>query len=307
MTSSRKPWLAALLTLIAPGLGHFYAGRSKAALVFAIASQAVAWAVLSAWVWLTPSTLIVFFGFLSLLGVLSTGVLHAAIAAHQAGSTYELRSYNRWYIYLAAFVILTLWHRASFLLAQSTLAQAYRIPSPTMEPALLVGDYVYVAKQPPSLLTPQHEAIVVFVSIEDSTPSLHIVKRVVGTPGDTLRMVRDTVYRNGRRLNEPYVVRLLTEIADDPARLQQIRAWQVEHYVGRDLAGYQPTTHDWGPIVVPPEHCFVMGDNRAQSYDSRYYGFVPFDHVRGRPRFVYYSYDAHAGAVRWARIGRAIP
>ena len=76
-----------------------------------------------------------------------------------------------------------------------------------MEPALLVGDFVYVAKLPRSLFTPQREAIVVFRSVEDSTPHLSIVKRVIGVPGDTLQMVHDAVYRNAALLDEAYARR----------------------------------------------------------------------------------------------------
>ncbi len=307
MISQRRPWLAALLSLVAPGLGQLYAGRPNAALGFALGLQVVGWVVLSLWVLLPPSQFIVLIGFLILLSALAAAVANAGVAAYRAGPSYELRPYNRWYGYLAAFVLLTLWHRSSAWLAKRNLAEPFRIPSAAMEPTLLVGDFIYVAKLPRSLLTPQHEAIVVFLSVEDSTPYLHLVKRVIGTSGDTLQMVRDTVYRNGQRLDEPYTLHLAGDrIHDDEQRLRQIRAWQMAYYLGPDSSHYRPTTRDWGPIVVPQNHCFVMGDNREQSYDSRYYGFVPFANIRGQPRFLYFSYDPAATAVRWPRIGRAI-
>lgn len=79
-----------------------------------------------------------------------------------------------------------------------------------------------------------------------------------------------------------------------------MRAWQLRYYVGSDSAHYHPTTHDWGPVVVPSAHFFVMGDNRDESYDSRFYGFVPFRNVEGRPRLVYFSYDSDSIVIRWA-------
>jgi signal peptidase I len=141
--------------------------------------------------------------------------------------------------------------------------------------------------------------------VEDSTPDLNIVKRVIGVTGDTLQMVHDTVIRNGERLSEPYALHTaLSPIPDEEFRIQQIRAWQLPAYVGPDPQRYRPTTHDWGPIVVPPQHYFVMGDNRDESYDSRFWGFLPRDHIRGRPLFIYMSVAMQPFRIRWNRLLR---
>ena len=144
-----------------------------------------------------------------------------------------------------------------------------------------------------------------FRSVEDSTPDLNIVKRVIGAPGDTLQMVHDTIIRNGQRLDEPYALHTAA-IPDTqpPFRLQLIRALQLPQYVGRDPGHYHPTTHDWGPIVIPPQHYWVMGDNRDESYDSRFWGFLPRDHIRGRPLFIYMSVASHPFRIRWNRLFR---
>jgi len=207
-----------------------------------------------------------------------------------------------------------------WIVLRSYLIEAYRIPSASMENTLLVGDFLFVNKanyggeleipftgirfwRLPGYATPQRDGIVVFRSVEDSTPNLNIVKRVIGAAGDTLAMVRDTVYRNGRRLDEPYA--LHTGAPSDPDfRLQQIRAWQLPHYLGRDPARYHPTTHDWGPVAVPPGHYFVMGDNRDESYDSRFWGFLPRSHILGQPVIIYLSVASDPWRIRWNRILR---
>src|SRR3989441_8625929 len=174
-----------------------------------------------------------------------------------------------------------------WIVLRSYLIEAFRIPSASMENTLLVGDFLFVDKAAyggeleipltgvrllpvRGYSEPRRDGIVVFRSVEDSTPNLNIVKRVIGAGGDTLRMTHDTVYRNGRRLDEPYALHLGLH-GDDPVQLQKMRVWQLRYYIGRDTTPYHPTTHDWGPIVVLPQHFFVMGDNRDESYDSRFW------------------------------------
>jgi signal peptidase I len=209
-----------------------------------------------------------------------------------------------------------------WIVLRSYLIEAFRIPSASMENTLLVGDFLFVNKaiyggeleipgtrlrflRVPGYAEPGRGGIVVFRSVEDSTPNLNIVKRVIGAGGDTLRMVHDTVYRNGQRLDEPYALHLAGGSEADPDfRLQQMRGWQVRYYIGRDSARYHPTTHDWGPVVVTPGHFFVMGDNRDESYDSRFWGFLPRAHIVGKPLVLYLSIATDPLRIRWNRILR---
>ncbi len=209
-----------------------------------------------------------------------------------------------------------------WIVLRSYVIEAFRIPSASMENTLLVGDFLFVNKalyggqleipftgirfgRVPGYAEPQRGGIVVFRSVEDSTPDLNIVKRVIGAPGDTLQMVGDTVYRNGHRLEEPYALHLAASPAPDPDfRLALIRTWQLPRYVGRDSAHYHPTTHDWGPLAVPPAHYFVMGDNRDESYDSRFWGFLPRSHIVGQPLVIYLSVASDPWRIRWNRVLR---
>jgi len=209
-----------------------------------------------------------------------------------------------------------------WLVLRAYLIEAFRIPSPSMETTLLVGDFLFVEKvsfggefqvpftglrfgRLPGFTDPVRDRVVVFRSVEDSTPNLSIVKRLLGGPGDTLQMVADTLIRNGQRLDEPYALHLSDGFQrDEDFRLRQFRERQVPHYVGPDPASYHPTTHDWGPLVVPPGHYWVMGDNRDQSYDSRYWGFLPRAHILGRPLFIYFSVASRPFRIRWNRLLR---
>jgi len=211
---------------------------------------------------------------------------------------------------------------AIWLVLRSYLVEAFRIPSTSMENTLLVGDFLFVNKaiyggefqipftglrfaRVPGYAAAHRDQVVVFRSVEDSTPNLNIVKRIIGEGGDTLQMIADTVYRNGRPLAEPYALHLAVgSPPEDPMRLRQIREIQLPRYVGPDPASYHPTTHDWGPIVIPDDHYFVMGDNRDESYDSRFWGFLPRAHVVGRPLFIYMSVDTRSFRIRWNRLFR---
>jgi signal peptidase I len=206
---------------------------------------------------------------------------------------------------------------ALFLVLRTFVIEGFHIwPSGSMERTLLIGDFLFVNKalygaeipvvhkHLPALRDPRRGDLVVFASVED--PALTVVKRVVGVAGDTLAMRGNVLLRNGAAVNEPYVERRAPEFNPaDPA----MRAWQLRYYIGADPTAYRPSLKTWGPIVVPRDSFFVMGDNRDDSYDSRFWGFLGRDRIRGRPFLVYYSYDRNGPlpfpfltAVRWNRI-----
>ncbi len=217
----------------------------------------------------------------------------------------------------AAAVALAIW-----LVLRSYIVEAFRIPSPSMENTLLVGDFLFVDKTGyggqfqipftgirflhlPGYAEPKRDGIVIFRSVEDSTPNLDVVKRLIAVPGDTLQMVNDTVIRNNVRLDEPYALHL-SNGADLPAPqvLERMRARQLPRYVGPDPGSYRPTPHNWGPIVIPPDSFWVMGDNRDNSWDSRFWGYLPRSHIEGRPLIIYMSVATDPFRIRWNRLLR---
>ena len=182
------------------------------------------------------------------------------------------------------------------------LVESFRVISGSMENTLLVGDVLFVnkllygARVPligahlPAFRDPRHGEIVVFESVVE--PGLILVKRLMGLPGDTLAMESGRIRRNGQFLDEPYVVHSDPSRSAEPSEREHMRELQLSHYIGANPDGYHPDVQDWGPFVVPKDSLFMMGDNRDLSLDSRFWGFVPRSHVRGRVLVLYYSYDA---------------
>jgi signal peptidase I len=216
-----------------------------------------------------------------------------------------------------------------FLFLRTFFIEAYRIPSGSMIPSLLVGDWLFVNKlvygphipftgiNLPGYREPQRWDIVVFVSPpqvdqpEDPTPTL--VKRIVGMPGDTLYMRDARLFVNGVEQTQGYGSQ---STYDDPAAPNEVSPlfdWQhrIELRDSRFGPPPNPPTHDnWGPLLIPPRYFFMMGDSRYNSKDSRYWGIVPRENIRGRPMFVYYSWNADDSDrplpfitdIRWGRI-----
>jgi signal peptidase I len=208
-----------------------------------------------------------------------------------------------------------------FILIKTFVMEAFKIPSGSMERTLLVGDFllvnklVYGAEVPlvnrrlPALRTPRRGDVIVFEWPKDRTKNF--VKRLVGLAGDTLAMRDGILIRNGVALAEPYVTH--SDPETDPV-WEEFR-WQSDFLVrtaGAAVA-YHPSRNNWGPLIVPQEHYFVLGDNRDNSLDSRYWGFVPDSLLRGRPEVVYFSFAADSSDdfawlthVRWTRLGERV-
>jgi signal peptidase I len=212
-----------------------------------------------------------------------------------------------------------------FLFLRTFLIEAYRIPSGSMIPSLLIGDWLFVNKlvygphipftsvNLPGYSEPKRYEIAVFVSPvqidqpDDPTPTL--VKRIVGLPGDTLHMRNARLFVDGVEQKQGYGDQ---SRPGDPDEVSFLFDWQKQVALRASRFGpapEQPTHDNWGPLVVPAGHYFMMGDNRYESKDSRYWGLVPRRNFRGRPMFVYYSWNSDSDRVlpgltdiRWGRL-----
>ena len=191
------------------------------------------------------------------------------------------------------------------LFIRTFVVQAFKIPTGSMEPNLLIGDHLLVNKLvfgPYALglertLLPMKEIsrqdVIVFKYPED--PERDFIKRVIGLPGEQVEVRHKRVYVNGHLLDEPYA-----HYMDAPPPVPR----ELEPGDRQGLSA--DPRENYGPVTVPPKHYFVMGDNRDNSQDSRYWGFLPGDYVKGRALVIYWSYEAESGNIltgtRWGRL-----
>ena len=180
------------------------------------------------------------------------------------------------------------------LFIRTFVVQAFKIPSGSMEPTLEIGDHILVNKflygiKIPftswNLLpfqNPKRGDVIVFIYPLDRDKDF--IKRVVAVAGDTVRIVNKKLYLNGAEVTDRHAV--YKEDTIFPGEMQK-----------RD---------NFGPITVPPGMIFVLGDNRDRSLDSRFWGFVPLNDVRGKAFIIYWSWDSQRTTLRWNRLGHLI-
>jgi signal peptidase I len=179
------------------------------------------------------------------------------------------------------------------------VVQAFAIPSPSMENTLLVGDHVFVNRLQFSPASHWLGSLLqyrdirrgdIVVVLHPAQPGIYVVKRIIGIPGDHIHLLHGTVYRNGEKLDEPYVIHqpdggYIPYRDNFPAVpssefTNATPSWRLT--LPRSLQG--------DDLVVPPGSYFGMGDNRDVSYDSRFWGFIPKENVIGYPMFIYWSF-----------------
>lgn len=289
----RKPWIAAVLALFAPILGYLYAGRARRGLVLWPLAIALSLALLHAtlladhrWTRLLVLALIPL--------VMIALMADAAWAARRANPLATRRGYQRKWIYGAVFVGSALLGEFVTLPLVRAGWRAFSLKGPNMFPTLVQGDYVFTARGQPA---PRRGAVVTRLTDE----GYESVVRIAGIAGDTVSMRGGQLVVNGHP--ESGAGRM--PAVDDDWQADGGFGWQRE-YLARDTAGYAPTAADWGPLVVPPGHVFVLGDNRARSLDSRHLGFFPLDWLTGRVDWIYFSREPLTGEIRWSRIGREV-
>lgn len=177
--------------------------------------------------------------------------------------------------------------------------QAFEIPSPSMLNTLLIGDHVFVDRITVAPKTTWAGPLLPYSDIKDGDiivflspiePGLHVVKRIIGIPGDRIRLRNGIVYRNGQRVDEEnYVIRSSHNYVPYRDEFPAVPP-DVNSGLAAEWMITMSTYLKDNEIVVPPNSYFAMGDNRDVSFDSRYWGFIPRENIIGRPMFIYWSF-----------------
>lgn len=283
---TRRPWLAALLSLLGHPVGQIYAGRFRRAIVL----------------WVVGSLLLplLTLSFIALpTGRLGMGVLllcvvsfpfYLAIDAFLLATRNRhvpLKHYQRWWIYVLALGAFAAASSGVAYTVRSFLAEAFVVPTRSMSPTIQPGDRVLVDKLWYATQSVERNDVVVFHSEGPDSPLF--VMRVVGLPGDTIELSDEQVILNGSLWDDQYAA--------------------IDH----DLR-LSPELANYAPITIPADSFFVLGDNRRRSMDSRILGPIPLADLHGKARMIYWSHERRfpdpwntsqyeSGPIRWERIG----
>lgn len=291
----RRWWLAGLLSFLMPGLGQVYNGQVTKGLFLNFLYS----------VWGGITFIFMYHTMNQLVTGLDLGLLYICIfismiaslfiifdsifSARKIADKHLIKPYNKWYIYLLAILIGSGINYSIELTIRENVIQGFKIPSGAMKPTLQIGDYVlcnhiYYQKNNPTL-----GDIVVFDYPLDER--IKFIKRIIGVPGDTIEVKNNEAYVNNHKLDEPYA--LYSHPKKTPINRKK----------------------NFGPIIVPKNEYFVMGDNRENTRDSRYWGTVKRQKINGKAIIVYFSWDHEISSwnilnrlfsIRFSRIGEIL-
>jgi len=281
MVDRPRRWLlAGFLSFVAPGLGQVYNGEWAKALVLLAVS--IPFGIFIGILLFTP-----YFHVALPLGLLLAfagwvyAIVDAIVVSRRLGRAYELQWFNRVVVYVGLVLVASFARETVTVLLRETFVQAFRIPAEAMLPTLEVGDFVFVDKRPIGK-DPSRGDVIAFDYPED--PRRQYLKRVVAVGGDRVEIRDKVLLINGREQSESYVIHI------DPST-------HPGEFDPRD---------NFGPYTVPRNSYFVLGDNRDNSNDSRFWGPVKRSLVNGTVLGIYWSWDPSAKTPRWSRVGMLV-
>ena len=317
----RRWWLAGLLSFLVPGLGQVYNGQeTKGLLFYFILSISGGFLISLIHFILKPPSRPFFFWVIFLAVIFISLVLYlfiifeAIYSAKKISGDYSLKKYNRWYIYLLIILVIRLaGFSVNTTVIEHNIFKGYKIPTASMMPTLLVGDHFLCDLGYYNNHNPERGDLIIFKTVGVETKIL--LKRIIGIPGDTIQIVDGTVYINQKKLDLEFLKKVTLEQgveADEYRETLGNSSYQIL-YLGN--SNYNWANRNYGPVTIPDGEYFVLGDNRDNSYDSRYLGMVRRDQIEGRPVFIYFSWDtkipawnvfSRIASIRFSRLGEIL-
>lgn len=277
----RKPLIAGLLSIIQPGLGQVYNGEIRKAVIFYLLP-----------ILLLPAAIILclngkFIPFILILSALLIPFFYAVVfidafrTAKRYSNQYSPKKYNKIIAYIGICLLVSILSNSLFTVVKNNIVQTFKLPSGSMEPTLLKGDHIIVDRGK-SAKTPNKGDLIIFEYPKD--PSKDFIKRVVAVGGETVEFKNKILFVNGKAMTEPYVI----------------------HQEADTIPASQNPRDNFGPHVVASGSYFVIGDNRDKSYDSRFFGDIMKDKIKGTVKSIYWSWNKEKFAVRWDRVGMKV-
>ena len=298
----RHSGAAVILSLIMPGLGHIYCGKIVRGLVLGFLAglgiPITFWALAVSY---TPARMIIIAVAVLVSSVVAViAVVDSYYAAKHTRLDYQLKDYNRWYVYVLLLLMSTGGSIETALYVKAKYLEAFWIASSSMYPTMMKGDRVLANKIAYGSCDPKRGDVVVFPNPDNRRENN--VKRVVALAGDTVEIKNGELYVNGQKLKRE-------KLSDSPLATLKPQMQGEVFYESNGRAKYKiilvpakqakmGSATDFKQITVPKYHCFVLGDNRNASNDSRSFGPIPVAGIKGRFDYLYFP------AERWSRFGK---
>jgi len=296
-SNRRRPWVAVFLSLAMPGLGQIYCGdiRSGIVIMLVIAVLSSCW-VVGMMHEGTPALTFL----LMMWGIILLATVFAAIdACRRARRTrydYTLKDYNHWDIYLSLIWIAGAGTLGYTAFVKTNLFEAFRVPAWSMAPTIMAGDRLTASKIAYRKAEPKHGDVVLFKNPADR--SMNYVKRIVALGDDTVEIRNGQLLINGRALERQWVRKKTFAMGKETLEGDVFRETngdcRYQIFVSKETSDTAAGERDFGPVTVPPYHCFVMGDNRNRSIDSRNFGAISLGAINGKFQAIYWPYRNRA-------------
>lgn len=297
--------MAVALSLVMPGLGHAYSGRLSKGLTFLFVYFMPIMALQAGRVFEFFGSVLV--GVVALLTV--SPVIHIAAiidsyyVARRTKPDYEMKDYNRWYVYVMLVLLNAASSRVATLSLRANCVEAFRVPAASSYPTIVPGDRLLANKIVYNHGDPERGDLVVFLNPQDR--KMNFINRVVAVAGDTVEIKDGWLYINDAKiprqaLAQSVLDNIRIEIENKPLEGEVYCETNGDSQYNIFLAGapYDQTS-DFARTTVPQHHCFVLGDNRNLSHDSRHFGPVPLATVKGRAEYLYWPVE---GWTRFASL-----